>query len=136
DMGRLKYNTAIAKLMVLTNKIQEVGANKEILGKFAILLSPFAPHISEELWQTLGNKQSIFKQKWPKYDEKLIQEETWQLIIQINGKVRDKIEVKKGISEKEVKKIALESEKIKKWLGDEKSLKVIYIPNRLVNLVV
>ncbi len=136
DMGRLKYNTAIAKLMVLTNKIQEVGTSKEILGKFAILLSPFAPHIAEELWETLGNKETISKEKWPEYDKKLIQEETWQLIIQINGKVRDKIEVEKGITEKQAKEIALESEKIKKWLGKKKLKKSIYIPNRLINLVI
>jgi len=136
DLKRLKYNTAIAKLMILVNKIQESGCSKDLLSKFAILLSPFGPHLAEELWESLGNKESILKQKWPQFDKKLIQEQAWQLIIQINGKVRDKIEVKQGITEKEVKQLALSSDKIKKWLDNKKPKKVIYIPNRLVNLVI
>ncbi len=136
DLKRLKYNTAIAKLMILVNKIQEKGCSKDVLNKFAILLSPFAPHLAEELWEILGNKQTILKQKWPKYDNKMIQEATLQLIIQINGKVRDKIEVKKGISEKEVRELALAQEKIQKWLKNKKPKKIIYVPDRLVNLVV
>jgi len=136
DLIRLKYNTAISKLMVLTNKIQEHGCNKEILSKFAIILYPFAPHLAEELWNALGNKESIFKEKWPEYDKKLIQEKTLQLIVQINGKVRDKIEVKTNISEKEAKKITLSQDKIKKWLGNKKPKKIIYIKNRLINIVV
>ncbi|NQV00674.1 MAG: class I tRNA ligase family protein, partial [Parcubacteria group bacterium] len=136
DLTRLKYNTAIAKLMVLTNKIQESGCNKDILSKFAVMLSPFIPHLAEELWSTLDNKKSIFKEKWPEYDEKLIQEETWQMIIQINGKMRDKIEVEQGISENEAKELALSQEKIKKWLDNKEPKKIIYIPNRLINLVI
>ncbi len=135
DLKRLKYNTAMAKLMILVNKARESGCSNDLLSKFAILLSPFAPHLAEELWESLGNKQSIFKQKWPKFDKKLIQEKTWQLIIQINGKVRDKIEVKKGISEKQVKELALAQEKIQKWLKNKKPKKIIYVPDRLVNLV-
>jgi len=121
--------------MILVNKARESGCSNDLLSKFAILLSPFAPHLAEELWESLGNKQSIFKQKWPKFDKKLIQEKTWQLIIQINGKVRDKIEVKKGISEKQVKELALAQEKIQKWLKNKKPKKIIYVPDRLVNLV-
>ena len=136
DLNRLKYNTAIAKLMILVNKIQENGCSNKVLSKFAIILSPFAPHLAEELWQDLGNKKSITNQKWPKYDKKLIQEEIWNLIIQINGKVRDKIEVKQNITEKEVKKLALSSNNIKKWLDNKEPKKIIYIPNRLVNIVI
>jgi leucyl-tRNA synthetase len=136
DLAKLKYNTAIAKLMILVNKIQESGCSKDVFGKFVIMLSPFAPHLAEELWEMLGYKKSILKQKWPAYDEKLIQEETWQLIIQINGKVRDKIEVKKDISEEEVRELALSQKKVKKWLDNKQPKKIIYIPNRLVNLVV
>jgi len=100
------------------------------------LLAPLAPHLAEELWERLGHRKSIFLEEWPQYDKKLIEEETFQLIIQINGKVRDKIEVKKDITEKEVKELALSQEKIQKWLVNKKPKKVIYIPNRLVNLVV
>ncbi len=138
DFDNMKFNTAVASMMGFVNAWSE---DSKILSKkdtqtFLSILSPFAPHICEEIWYGLGNKQSILKQKWPEHDNKLIQEETWQLIIQINGKVRDKIEVNQGISEKEVKELALSSDKIEKWLGNKKPKKVIYIPNRLVNLVI
>jgi leucyl-tRNA synthetase len=138
DLESMKFNTAMAAFMEFTNAWTE---DKRLLPKkeaeiFLRLLAPLAPHISEELWENLGYKKSIFLEKWPQYDEKLIEEETWQLIIQINGKVRDKIEVKKDISEEEVKKLALSQEKVQKWLAHKKPKKVIYIPNRLINLVV
>ena len=135
DMESLKYNTAISKLMVLVNKIYENGCNKKILSKFSVLLAPFAPHLSEELWEALENKGIVFEQKWPKYNEKLIQEEAFQLIIQINGKVRDKVEVNKDITEKEVKDLVLSRKKIKDWINSKEPKKFIYIPGRLVNIV-
>ena len=138
DMEAMKFNTAVAGFMEFINLWAEPGRNlsKKDSEIFLKLLSPFAPHITEEIWEELDNKRSIFLEKWPQYNKKLIEEETWQLIIQINGKVRDKIEVKKDISEKQVKEIALSQEKIKKWLGNKKPKKIIYIPNRLVNLVI
>ncbi len=137
DIKLFKFNTAISQLMIFINKLsKEKEIPKAIWGEFLILLSPFAPHIAEELWSGLGNKVSIFKEKWPKYDKKLIEQETYQMIIQINGKVRDKIEVSKDITEKQAKETALNSQKIKKWLGKQKPKKVIYVSNRLINLVV
>ena len=138
DLEAMKFNTAVAAFMEFTNLWTE---EKRFLAKkeaeiFLGLLAPLAPHISEELWEKFGHKKSIFLEKWPQYDKKLIEEETWQLIIQINGKVRDKIEVKKDITEKEVKELTLAQEKIKKWLDNKKPKKIIYIPNRLINLVV
>ncbi len=138
DLETMKFNTAVAALMEFFNFWAGEGKvlSKKNAQTLLTVLSPLAPHIAEELWQTLGNKKTIFKEKWPEYDKKLIQEETWQLIIQINGKVRDKIEVEKGISEKQAKEVALESKKIKKWMGKKKLKKSIYIPNRLINLVI
>ena len=138
DLEAMKFNTAIAILMEFVNSWMEQGKSlsKKDADTFLKLLSPFAPHITEELWEGLGYKRSISLEKWPQYDEKSTQEETWSLIIQINGKVRDKIEVQKGISEKEAKELALSQEKIKKWLENKKPKKIIYIPNRLINLVV
>ncbi len=136
DMERLKYNTSIAKLMVLASKIQEVGASKMVLSRFAVMLSPFAPHLAEEIWEKTGHKKSVFLEKWPKYDSKIAQEEKWPLIIQINGKVRSKIEADKNITEKEAKNKALGDKKTKKWLGGKKPKKVIYVPGRLINIVV
>jgi len=138
NLEAMKFNTAVAFFMEFINSLSEEGRTlaKKEAEIFLRLLAPLAPHISEELWNKLGHKKSVFLEKWPQYDKKLIEQETWQLIIQINGKVRDKIEVKKGISEKEVKEIALSQEKIKKWLKNKKLKKIIYVPNRLVNLVV
>ena len=101
-----------------------------------ILLAPFAPHLAEELWEKLGNKDSIFKQKWPEYDKKLVKDETINLVVQINGKLRDTIEVAADIAEDEAKKIALASDKIKKWTADKEVVKVIFVKGRLVNIVV
>jgi len=138
DLDNMKFNTVIAVMMEFVNVWSEDGKilSKKDAQAFLYLLSPFAPHIVEELWNILGNKESIFKEEWPEYNKELIQEETLQLIVQINGKVRDKIEIKIGLSEKEVQELILSQEKIQKWLDDKKIKKFIYIPNRLVNLVI
>ncbi|TRZ64315.1 MAG: leucine--tRNA ligase, partial [Spirochaetia bacterium] len=136
DIEKMNFNTAIASLMIFVN-----GANSEkeipleIWEKFLIIIAPFAPHISEELWQALGHKKSIHLEKWPGYDPKLISEENFELIIQINGKVRDKIPVSAGISQKEAENIAFASEKVKMWLKEGKTKKVIFVPNKLINIV-
>ena len=137
DLEAMKFNTAVAAFMEFVNSWAE---DKRALAKkeaeiFLRLLAPLAPHVSEELWNKLSHKKSIFLEKWPQYDKKLIEQRTWQLIIQINGKVRDKIEVEKDITEKEIKELTLAQEKIKKWLDNKPPKKIIYIPNRLINLV-
>ncbi|MDD5505456.1 MAG: leucine--tRNA ligase, partial [Candidatus Omnitrophica bacterium] len=90
DFNEFKFNTAIASLMELTNAIYQAGADKEVFSRLVIMLSPIAPHFCEELWQVLGNKESIFKASWPEYDPKLLIEENVELVIQVNGKVRSK----------------------------------------------
>ncbi|MCK4781566.1 leucine--tRNA ligase [Candidatus Parcubacteria bacterium] len=137
DIENFKFNTAISQMMILTNEMEkqkEIDINHYLL--FLIILAPFAPHISEELWESLKNKKSIFLEKWPEYNPKLIKEETFNLIIQINGKVRDKIEVEAGISEEKAEELALSQEKIKKWLENKKIKKIISVENKLVNIVV
>ncbi|MFH0906772.1 MAG: leucine--tRNA ligase [bacterium] len=138
DLEEMKFNTAISAFMKFVNSWEK---DKMILAKkdaeiFLILMSPFAPHIAEELWNGLGYKKSIFIEKWPKYDKELVKEKIRELVIQINGKVRDKIEVKDGISEKEINELVMSQEKVLKWLGNKKPKKIIYIQNRLVNLVI
>jgi len=136
DIENFRFNTAISALMILINEFEkekEISFNHYSL--FLLLLAPFAPHISEELWQKLGYKTTIFEQKWPKYNPKLIKENTFTLIVQINGKVRDKIELNIGTSKEEVEKIILSQEKIKKWLEDKKVKKIIFIPNKLINII-
>ncbi|MCK4453929.1 leucine--tRNA ligase [Candidatus Parcubacteria bacterium] len=138
DLETTKFNTIIAGFMKFVNlgleNKKEVG--KDTIEKMLILLSPFAPHISEELWQKLGYKASIFKEKWPKYDPKLVKEEKIFLIIQINGRMRDKIEVETDISEEEAKKLTLEREKVKKWIKGKPVKKTIFVKEKLINIVV
>jgi leucyl-tRNA synthetase len=137
DIEALQYNTAIASLMILTNEMaKENKISLSDYSKLLIILSPFAPYLTEEIWHYLGMKNSIHKQKWPLYDPQLIKEEKINLIIQINGKVRDKIETKADISEEEAKSIALSREKIVKWLEGREIKKIIFVPKRLINIVI
>ena len=123
--------------MILANELdkeEEISPNHYSI--FLILLSPFVPHLAEELWQKLGHKNSIFFEKWPRYDPKLIKEERVILVIQVNGKVRDKIEVEANISEDEAKELAISQEKVQKWIEGKDIKKVIFVPGKLINIVV
>jgi leucyl-tRNA synthetase len=140
DLENLRFNTAIATLMELTNYLSSLSPNTYNLSPaikvLLLLLAPFAPHLAEELWSRLGHKDSIFKESWPKYDPKFIKEEKITIIIQVNGKVRDQIEVDFSTSEEKIKKLAQNTEKIKTWLAGKKIKKIIYVPGRLLNIVV
>ncbi|OGN09079.1 MAG: hypothetical protein A3J46_06145 [Candidatus Yanofskybacteria bacterium RIFCSPHIGHO2_02_FULL_41_11] len=136
DIENMKFNTGVSGLMKLLNELEDKWLTAKQYGTFLKLLAPFAPHIAEELWQeVLGNKKSIHLESWPEYDEALLAEEMVQLVIQVNGRVRDTIEVKKGLSEEDIKKIILDRDNVKKYItGTIK--KVIYIQDRIINLVV
>ena len=137
DIENLRYNTAISALMILLNEMEKANQLSTINYQlFLKLLAPFAPHLTEELWEILGNKSSIHLEKWPEYDPKLIQEDTFNLIIQINGKVRDTVTVSIDIAKEEATTLALSREKIKRYLKNKSPKKVIFVPKRLVNIVV
>ncbi|MBU1046609.1 class I tRNA ligase family protein [Patescibacteria group bacterium] len=144
DIENLKYNTAVSSLMIFVNKIREqrgdTSENQLMtlfqLETFLKILAPFAPHITEEIWENLGNEKSIHLEEWPKYDEKLAQDEKHLIAIQINGKVRSEIEIEDGEDEESIKNRALEDERVKKWLEEKEVKKAIYIKNRLLNLVI
>jgi leucyl-tRNA synthetase len=139
-----QFNTAIARLMEFVNEFyhfepktdEERKVFKFALKKFLILLSPFAPHIAEELWQAIGEKGFILNEPWPEYDEELALEQMIELVVQINGKVRSKIMIPQGLSDEEVTKIALDDEKVKQWIDGKEILKVIPVKGKLVNIVV
>ncbi|MDD2688772.1 MAG: class I tRNA ligase family protein, partial [Candidatus Omnitrophica bacterium] len=135
DFQEFKFNTAIASIMELTNAIYQSGADKEVFQQLLIMLSPIVPHFSEELWELLGNKGSIFKAKWPTYDQKFLIEENITLVIQINSKVRSKIDVPSDTSEDELKNLILSDEKVKSWLQNKTVKKFIVVPGKLVNIV-
>ena len=135
DFGEFKFNTAIASLMELTNAIYQLGADKEVFSKLVVMLSPIVPHFSEELWQILGNKESIFKSTWPEYDPNLLIEEIVELVVQVNGKVRSKVQVPRNISEDKLKGLLLNDEKLVVWLAAKQPKKFIIVPQKLVNIV-
>ena len=135
DFSAFKFNTAIASLMELTNAIYQHHVDKDVFSKLVIMLSPIVPHFAEELWQILGNKESIFKASWPIYDAKLLVEENVELVIQVNGKVRSKIQVPLDISESLLKELVLKDPKLAPWLGNRPLSKFIIIPQKLVNIV-
>ena len=136
DMEGFKFNTAIASLMELVNAIYQMGADKEVLSKLLILLSPIAPHFSEELWQKLGFTESIAKTEWPEYDPSLLIEENVTIVIQINGKLRSNVSVNKDISEDQLGNRCLSDETIKKWLEGSPVKKIVIVPGKLVNIVI
>jgi len=141
DILNFRFNTAVSSLMILVNGLQNKNYGVWHLKTLLLLLSPFAPHISEELYQNLeprtyNLKTSIHSQPWPKYDSQLAKEEMITLIIQVNGKTRDRVEVEADISEEKAKELAFSREKIKKWIYKEKIQKVIFVPGKLINIVI
>jgi leucyl-tRNA synthetase len=100
------------------------------------LLAPMAPHITEELWHLTGHAQSVHSTGWPTYDDALTQDETFTLVVQVNGKVRERIEVPASISEEEVRKLVMSNARVLSFVGDDTVQKVIYIPGRLANVVI
>ncbi len=136
DIENFRFNTAISSLMIFINEIDRQNLNKEVFSKLIILLSPFAPHIAEELWFNLGNKESLVYEKWLEYDKDLAKDDIIKIPIQINGKVRDFIELKLDTEEsEELKNSVLELPKIKKYL-DKDIKKFIYVKNKIISIVI
>ena len=100
-----------------------------------LLMEPLVTHFAEELWERIGNKDSVFKAKWPEYDEKLCIEDSIEFVVQVSGKIRDKIQAPINISQEEVEKLAFESEKVKEWIKDKEIIKKIFVKNKLLNIV-
>jgi leucyl-tRNA synthetase len=144
---RFNFNTAISAIMELVNLIykyqdevpdgqKNISLMKELTRKLLILLSPITPFITEELWIKTGNPGSIHRVEWPGYDEEIATEETVTIILQVNGKLRDRIDLPLDTPAEEIKKYALSSEKVKNYTEGKKIIKEIVIPNKLVNIVV
>ncbi len=144
DLERFHFNTAISRLMEFYNEInnyrsrnkQNQAVIKEAIKTIVILLAPFAPHIAEELWEKLGNKPSIFQLDWPVYEESLLKQETVKVVIQVNGKLRDQIQVDANISDDDLIAKAVTADKIQKYTNGKNILKKIIVPKKLVNFVI
>lgn len=138
------FNTAISALMELINemyKYKELENKnnyviKEGIETIITILSPFAPHIGEELWQMIGKEGSIFDISWPKYDETALVKDEIEVVVQINGKVRGKLSISSNVSKEEMEKIATEDEKIKSLIEGKEIVKIVAVPKKLVNIVV
>lgn len=137
DMENVKFNTAIAKLMSLVNVLsKETEINKEDYEALLKLVNPFAPHLCEELWEKLGHAEDMVYTSWPTYDESKLIASTVEIVVSINGKVRDKIAVEASTSKEEILALAKQTEKIIPLLEGKTIHKEIYVPNKLVNLVI
>jgi leucyl-tRNA synthetase len=144
DMERFSFNTMIAALMEYTNylvkaketAVVHTAAWDEAIEMLLLLMAPSFPHVSEELWTRIGQPYSIHQQIWPTWDEELAAEEMITIVVQVNGKVRDRFDAPADISEEEAKAQALATSGAEKYLDDKQPLKVIYVPGRLVNIVV
>ena len=144
DLDRFKFNTAIAALMEFSNHLNRVWAEgsvdpatwREATRTVLLLLAPIVPHITEELWEKAGYAYSIHNQPFPSWDEELAANEVITLVIQVNGKVRDRLQVAADISEEEARQLALASDKVQPFIIDKQVERAVYVPGRLVNVVV
>jgi leucyl-tRNA synthetase len=137
DIEELKYNTAISSLMILVNAMEKEPqlpvASYQLLLQ---LLAPFAPHIAEEIWENMGNTESIFLEQWPQYDEKKMVEEMKTIVVQVNGKVRANLLLPSGSTEEVVKEAAMADTNVQTHIVGKEIRKVIYIQDKILNLVV
>ena len=145
DLDRMHQNTAVAAIMELLNSVYEYVDReeehesdllREVLEAIALLLSPFAPHFSEEIWEILGHSEAITFSGWPTYDPELAREEGIYIVVQVNGKVRSRFSAAPGISKDEMQALALEDEKTKAYIEGKPVRKIIVVPDKLVNIVV
>jgi leucyl-tRNA synthetase len=141
DLDALKFNTAISEIMIAVNALRE---EKQVavkrLEEIALLLAPFAPHLAEELWQNeLGKADkkfhSVCLEPWPEYDESVIDSEKITLIVQVNGKLRDRLSVASGLSQEQVESVVKESSRVQEMLSGQKIVKVAFVPDRIINFV-
>ena len=137
DTKNLEFNTAISQMMVFINEINRLDEVPVAAWKpFVLLLSPYAPHLAEELWEKLGNHESVALQKWPEWDEALTHDDEVTIVVQINSKNRSQLTMPKGASKEELEKEALGNDRIKELLAGKTVIKTIVVPNKLVNFVV
>lgn len=145
DADKFEFNTAIARIMELVNalhkyenevEVKNMKFYEDVVRDFVKILAPFVPHFSEEMWERLGYEYSVFNQKWPEWDEKALEREMVEIAIQVNGKVRSKVQVPSNAPDEELKQIAFSDERVKSYLDGKEIKKVIIVKNRLVNIVV
>ena len=143
---RFNFNTAISSVMELVNDLYRYKESKkdnlnielltDVIEKLITIISPFAPHFAEELWEAIGNEGSVYLMDWPKYDSSALVQDEVEIVVQINGKVKDRLVVDANITKEELEKVALNDEKVIKLIDGKKVVKVIVVPSKLVNIVI
>ena len=144
DIGeRFNFNTAISTIMELVNEMyryKEGAINPGLYGAaikdLIIMLAPFVPHVTEEMWEHLGYEGSVHDQSWPEYDEKALVKDTVEIVVQVNGKIKEKLDIAGGLSKEEMEKTVMENEKVKGLIEGKNVVKVIAVPGKLINIVV
>src|SRR5690606_33428305 len=139
DIAALRYNTAIAAMMEYLNAVREGNrkVNRAEVEPLVVLVAPFAPHVAEELWELLGHSESIFRgANWPSYDPAKTVADTVEFVVQVNGKLRARMAMARGISEADARAAALADENVRKYIDGAQVRKVVFVPDRLLNLVV
>ena len=142
--GRFSFNTAISSIMELVNEMYRykesgnvnVGLYAKAVKDLILILSPFTPHICEEMWHNIGETESVTTMSWPEFDEKALVKDEVEIVVQLNGKIKEKIQVANNLDKEALEKVAMENEKIKALLEGKTVVKVIAVPNRLLNIVV
>jgi leucyl-tRNA synthetase len=136
DIERYSFNTVVSALMICVNDLAELKCNKsQIISNFVVLLSPYAPHLSEEIWQLLGNKESVTKAKWPEFNEKYLVEDNFTYPVSFNGKMRFTLDLSANLNKEQIEKLVLEQEQTIKYLDGKEPKRIIVVPKKIVNIV-
>jgi leucyl-tRNA synthetase len=137
DIENMKFNTGISALMVFNNLAKKKGkVTRQTAETFARILAPYAPHLAEELWSIYGNNETLAYEPWPEVDESLLQENTHEYPVSFNGKMRFKMELPLDLSKDEIEKAVLANETAQKWIGDKTVRKFIFVPKKIINVVI
>jgi len=137
DIEGFRFNTAVSSLMILFNELPKLGAPTQAqLERVLIVLAPFAPHLASEMYELIGGKGFVEQLNWPSLDESLLKDEVSQVVVQINGKLRDQIVVRTGANQDEAMKLVEASEKLKPFITGKKIVKIVYVPGKILNLVI
>jgi leucyl-tRNA synthetase len=137
DIERFSFNTSVSTFMICVNELGSLKCNKKkILSDLLIVLSPYAPHIAEELWSEFGNKESILKATYPEFKQEYLTEESFEYPISINGKMRVKLDLPRNLTNQQIEETVLSNDQVQKWLEGKAPKKVIVVPNKIVNLVI
>jgi leucyl-tRNA synthetase len=143
DLERFRFNTAISKLMVLSNGLADAiragrgsaAERRDAAQRLVLLLAPLAPFVTEELWRVLGHTSSVHLESWPAFDPALVRQDRVTCVVQVDGKVRDRLEVAADAAEDDLRELAMTSERVRAALGDRQVVRVVVVPPKLVNLV-